>query len=649
MHTIIRLGFPRGTPSGHAAGSVGANGRPRRLQALILAGWFIGALLLLSGCATPVGVNRLEPREAYRELTASVLSSARLSAPSLQIINRSGLADTYRKDPAAAIATLHQGLLTAREADRLFALAELSFLHATDSDDRRYFLSAAIYAHAFLFPRDPDQDPTALDPRLRTAADIYNQGLSRGFSDPADGRVVFQEGSHPLPFGRLDLRVGPEEFHWGSYRLVRLVDATELKVRGLRNRYRWPGLGAPLVAELEPLPGVEASDYARVPPALRVAATAFLHLENVEASLPTGQLTGRLSLYTTQRSTSVDVGGRRVPLEYGLSAALANTLEGSRAYSLELRGLLSGDLQLMKETARFKDNVFLMEPYRPGRIPVVLVHGTASSPARWAELLNELQNDPDLWGRYQFWLFTYNTGNPILYSGGLLTAGLRQVIQDLDPEGRDPALRRMVVIGHSQGGLLTKLTVVDSANRLWDNAFRVPLDQLGVDPETRELLRRSMFYEPLPFVRRVVFIATPHRGSYVSGGWIGRLTSRLIELPETLASPLTGILQRSPEALAQRSMKTLPRSTDNMAPLHPLIQAFAPIPIVPGVAAHSIIAVDNLEDPREEWLDGVVAYSSAHLEGAASEFIVASGHSCQANPLVIEEVRRILREHLEKP
>jgi pimeloyl-ACP methyl ester carboxylesterase len=611
--------------------------------------WLISGLLLLSGCATPVGVNRLEPREAYRELTASVLSSANLSAPTLQIINRNGLAETYRKDTAAAIATLHQGLLAAREADRLFALAELSFLHATTSGDRRYFLSAAIYAHAFLFPADPSLDPAALDPRLRTAGDIYNQGLSRGFTDPADGRVVFQGGSHPLPFGRLDLRVDPEEFRWGSYRLVRLVDATQLQVRGLRNRYRWHGLGAPLVAELESLPDAEELAYARVPPALRVAATAFLHLENVAARLASGQLTGRLALYTTQESTRVDVGGRRVPLEYGLSAALANTLEGSRAYRLELRGLLSGDLKLMKETARFKDNVFLMEPYRPGRIPVVLVHGTASSPARWAELLNELLNDPDLWGRYQFWLFTYNTGNPILYSGGLLTAGLRQVVQDLDPDGRDPALRRMVVIGHSQGGLLTKLTAIRSGDRLWDNAFRVPLDGLDVGPETRELLRRSMFYEPLPFVRRVVFIATPHQGSYVSGGWIGRLTSRLIALPQNLVSPLTGILQRSPEALVQRSMKDLPRSTDNMDPLHPFIRAFAPIPIASGVAAHSIIAVDNLEDPREEWEDGVVAYSSAHLEGVASELIVASDHSCQATPQAIEEVRRILREHLREP
>jgi len=148
----------------------------------------------------------------------------------------------------------------------------------------------------------------------------------------------------------------------------------------------------------------------------------------------------------------VNVGDRKAPLEYRPTVALAYTLEGSQVYDLELKGLLSGNIALFRQSARFKDNVFLMSPYRPGRIPVVFVHGTASSPARWAQMLNEILNDPELRDQYQMWLFTYNTGNPILYSGGILAAGLRNVVRELDPEGKDEALRKMVVIGHSQGG-----------------------------------------------------------------------------------------------------------------------------------------------------------------------------------------------------
>ena len=332
-----------------------------------------------------------------------------------------------------------------------FALAELSFLHAAKSGDRSYFLAAAVYGYAFLFPQDPGASPNPFDPRFRTAVDLYNRGITGGFAEPENRQVVipnrrhvvFEEGVYRLPFGELSVHIDPEEFRYGPFRMVDFVDTAELEVRGLRNTYRWPGIGASMVAALKHRPGAEEWEFAMVPATLRVAATAFLRLENVEEGIRTGRMEGMLALYTTQEDTSVSVDGRTVPLEFGLTAVLADTLEGSQAYAIELKGLFSGDFAILKDTARFKDNVFLMAPYRPGRIPLVLVHGTASSPARWAQMLNEILNDRELWNRYQVWLFTYNTGNPILYSGGILTQGLRSVVQQLDPSGQDEALRKM--------------------------------------------------------------------------------------------------------------------------------------------------------------------------------------------------------------
>jgi hypothetical protein len=91
----------------------------------------------------------------------------------------------------------------------------------------------------------------------------------------------------------------------------------------------------------------------------------------------------------------------------------------------------------------------------------------------------------------------------------------------------------------------------------------------------------------------------------------------------------------------------IPRSTDNMSPDSLFIQTFSSIPIGPGVISHSIVAVANPEDPKEEWNDGVVPYKSAHIDGVASELVVHSGHSAQESPLGIEEVRRILVENLK--
>jgi hypothetical protein len=109
--------------------------------------------------------------------------------------------------------------------------------------------------------------------------------------------------------------------------------------------------------------------------------------------------------------------GREVPLELEPTAALAYQLEGAPVWDFEIAGFRFAD-----QSAIFGDGLIMMRPYRPGRIPVVLVHGTASSPVRWAELFNEISHDPLVSGRYQFWLFQYNTGQPILYSAMLLGA-----------------------------------------------------------------------------------------------------------------------------------------------------------------------------------------------------------------------------------
>jgi len=274
---------------------------------------------------------------------------------------------------------------------------------------------------------------------------------------------------------------------------------------------------------------------------------------------------------------------------------------------------------------------------------VVLVHGTASSPVRWAEMFNEISHEAALSGRYQFWVFQYNTGQPILYSAMLLRRALRRVMDEVDPNGEDEALRRMVVIGHSQGGLLTKLMAVNSGNHFWENITTDAFETIEMAPETRELLRDSMFFQPVPTVERVVFIATPHRGSYQATGWVLNIIRRMVNLPGTLVYQFQDLLKR--QTFSHLGMSQLPTSVDNMSPGHPFLKALNDLPIDSRIHAHSIIAVLG-EGPITGKTDGVVAYESAHIEGVESEKIVRSGHSTQGHPETVEEVRRILIEHV---
>jgi pimeloyl-ACP methyl ester carboxylesterase len=600
---------------------------------------FLACLLLAPACATPIGVVRGGTEEVHRELTANVLSAGRASEWSTQVLHRNNLFERFGDDPAGTLAALHQLLRSAVTVDRLFALAELSFLHAERSGQHDYYLAAAAYAYAFLLPEHEESPIRPIDPRGRLAVDLYNLGISRGLRDAGGETVVLEAGTRTLPFGELTLTTRPSDFVWSGYRFARFVSVGEYVVRGLRNRYRQAGVGAPLAATVEPATSDGLGDVLRrrIPPRIKVPVTAFVRFTAPLRSLLDGRLQAAIELYTFDQATTVRVGERDVPLELEPTAVLAYQLEGAPVWDMELAGFRVAEPPLVA------DGLIMLHPYRFGRIPVVLVHGTASSPARWAEMYNELQNDPVLRGRYQYWLFQYSTGQPILYSATLLRRALRAVIAEVDPEGKDAALRRMVIVGHSQGGLLTKLMAIDSGTRFWDNVSREPFEQLHVSADTRDLLRDAMFFKPFPDVERVVFVATPHRGSFRAVGWVVDVVRRLVTLPARLVLQLDEVLKAA--QFAHLSGSRLPTSVDNMSPGHRFIRTLADIPIDPRITAHSIIAVKR-SGPLIGQTDGVVGYESAHLEGVASELVVRSGHSMQSHPETIQEMRRILREHL---
>ncbi len=635
----------------------------------------VGIALLLSDCATHVGVSRLSSQSAFREEAASALSAGRPSEPSKIVLRRLGLLDRFKEDPSAVLAELHAGLAPTGDEHRLFALAELSFLHGERMGDATYFLASAVYAYALLFPGEGNQlQLHRSDPRLRLAYDLYNQGLARGLAaapeesasrvparsrqlkgvgKPARARrrkraeVQLKAGAHALPFGTLELAVDPANLTWGGYPLEHFVPTTTLGVHGLRNRYRRPGIGAPLAASLAPAEdGTRIVGSERIGPWTKVPVTAFVRIEDARGSLATGRVRGRLELHAADRASTVTVDGLPQPLEFDSTAALAYQLDHNPIYALELMAFLRGGFftSALLPRDRARDGLFTLYPYRAGKIPLVLVHGTLSSPAHWAELTNELLGDPRIREKFQLWFFLYDSGNPIGFSAGRLRTALSTAVEQFDPDAADPALRRMVVMGHSQGGILTKLTAIDTGTQLWDRISDKPFDEVDLPPDMRQILARSMFYTPLPFVGRVIFISTPHRGALLASGRIGAIAASLVRLPTNVLGNLALAATRNDDARLATALRRPPTAIDNMNPRNPALLIVASIPVPPEIPAHSIIAVKG-DGPPEEGNDGVVRYQSAHIDEVVSELVVRSGHSSQGKPETIEEVRRILLEH----
>jgi pimeloyl-ACP methyl ester carboxylesterase len=601
-------------------------------------------VLLFAGCASsPVGVSRVDPSDVHHRLTQSALSTGQLSILTRNVLLEANLAGLFEDDPEKALERLHDLTVSGSGGPaQLFAAAEASFLHAERTGKQPYHLAATLYAWAYLFPEDSSEAPSPFDPRFRLAANLYNRGLTSALASTEGRQPVLRGGKLDLPFGQLAVAFDATQLVWQGRRMTRFAPIAEFDVFGLQAHYLEPGIGAPLAAVLAPVQHEgQPGDLLRAE--LTLPVTALLRTPRSRAALAWSPLAATLEIHVPEVADSIDVGGRQVPLETESTAVLAYSLADSPIWRQEYLRFF----EAMPFARGEQSELYATVPHRRGRIPVVFVHGTASSFGRWAEMYNRLAADARLRARYEFWFFSYDSGSPITWSAMLLRESLQRAVNLLDPEGTDPGLRRMVVIGHSQGGLLAKMTAIDSGSRFWDLNFKRPLESLDVTTQTRDLLRRTSFVTPLPFVKRVVFLATPHRGSELTVGRIARWVTGFIKAPLVLAGTLTDVAVRNRDALVLSNADSKPRvptSMDQMNPRNSFLKTLAGISLAPGVIGNSIIAVKG-SGPVEGGEDGVVAYRSAHLDGVESELVVRSGHSLQDQPETVEEVRRILLLH----
>jgi pimeloyl-ACP methyl ester carboxylesterase len=528
-------------------------------------------ITLLSACTAPIGVKRVDSKTVQRELSSYVLTTGKLSAITKNLLRYANLSEDYAKRPGEVIDFVHNAIVTravgGEPASRraMIALAELSFDHATKSKDRRYFLVAAIYSWFFLFPENHAFDPNPFDPLTRRAAELYNRSLTLALIGDGD-TVHLKAQTVELPFATITIELDRSSLEWGDRRLVEFIPVSELEVRGLRNRYRARGIGAPLAAKLEPINPDHIRD-SYLPARLRLPVTAVLHFEGGGRAFANGALRGRLRVYAAADQESIEIGGRTVPLEIEPTSTLASMLAEEHPLWRDFKAFFAGD------RARIREGLASLEPYRPGRIPVVLVHGTFSSSSTWAEILNDLMADKEIREHFQFWTFDYNTGNPIAYSAWLLRTEIKQLLDSLDPGRSDPALRRMIVVGHSQGGLLTKMTVVDSGLRYWRLLSDKDPDEMKLSEESRAILEGALIVEPVPEVERVVFIATPHRGSYLANFDIAKWISRFAQAPLNIATATYEFATTDQDAASRRQIARVSGSLDNMSPGSKFLQA----------------------------------------------------------------------------
>ncbi len=460
------------------------------------------------------------------------------------------------------------------------------------------------------------------DPTNATAVRDYNFGIARIFQivheaklDPWSAPLTI-----PSPAGDFALTHKPDPRPEWNPALYEFTPADEFDVGGkyVTERTTRFGIGAPIVA-VEREPKNRRADFA--PSRIFYSVTVVAHFEGRRCVL---------SFEDPLATETVTFNGRTVPLAADFTVPLAVMLQESDPKKHEFSRLLNPEKYA--HTAAIER----LQPYDPDKTVVLVIHGLMDSQATWTPMINKLRGDPVIRKHYQFWFYSYPTGYPFPYSAAILRDELDAV------EKRFPKMKPMVVIGHSMGGCISRLLLTDSGNKLWMNIFGRPPDEVPLSPRVREYFREELFFRHRPEIGRVIFIASPLRGSNMARGLIGSLAAMIIR-EATLSSQASREMLRLTR-IEQAELKPMRRSNsvDSLSPKSRFLNAMNTIPMTPGVRYDTIIG-DRGRGDSPNSSDGVVPYWSSHMNGAESEHIVPSGHGAHQNPQAIAEVLRILK------
>jgi len=435
---------------------------------------------------------------------------------------------------------------------------------------------------------------------------------------------------------------------WTGLTFTRIEIASDYEDRNIEPVVELPGWGLPVVPvreyeDDETRPTAE-SFFA---PVNRLTATATIRpgVEPGHGPAEWKALPASLVLHSPlEQSRYVSASGGEMALAADLTTPSLVQFSQSGLAALEYEGVL------LPEIAQKKASIYMNEPYRPGRIPVLFVHGLWSSPRTWTDMNNSLLADPEIRRHYQFFFALYPTGEPVMESAAILREKFREIRDTFDPGRSDPAWDQTVVVGHSMGGIIARLLVSDSGKAFENAVFTKPIEQVQVSSENLQYLLRRLRFENVPELRRAIFLAPVFGGSSFASRPVGRLSSSLVRIPRTNDSLRQEILRDHSLEVLQPEYRRFGgfNGIDNLEPDNPMILALRKTRPDPAVRFHLVLGDNGRLIPRlrGQITDGLVTYESGHLDGAESELILRANHYLNHDKPVIDEVARILRLHL---
>jgi pimeloyl-ACP methyl ester carboxylesterase len=514
------------------------------------------------------------------------------------------------------------------------------------------YATALVSAHQFLFDPELVIERNAYDPQFRSMSDIYNTSLEfllrrmikKGELAP-DQLVTINALDQEMQF-RIE-----NQSRWQYDEIERFEITSDYAPQGLKNIYRTYGLGVPLIGIRKSSQSLAEMD-GHYPPDLTIPLTAFLECGSRYGTGEIASMT--LVLFDPLQQSVVQMGSRVVPLESDITTPMAYHMNDP----LLSTNVMATFALLNANFAKEFQGIYMLEPYDPDKIPVVMVHGLWSSPVTWLQMFNDLRADKEIRDRYQFWFCLYPTGQPFWESARQVREDLQQLQTDMAKEyrardgGAPVSSREVVLVGHSMGGLVSRMLTVHSRGRFWSLVSESPIESFEGDPAALARLEGTFEFEPVSGITTVVTIGTPFMGSPFASDTVKWLGEKTITLPKVIANEYSTIMKQNRDRLKSDHPLIVATSLDSLAPGNPMLSALQGATAGDHVAYHNIQGI--LERPstlarltRLPPGDGVVAAESSDAPFAASQVAVDAEHSVlHQHPATILEVKRILIEHL---
>ena len=594
------------------------------------------------GIKSPVGIQ-------YSDITRLTLKTYELPGPeraSLNVLVQ--LLDQIKKTPTPEL---------------LYTFAELAYIEGARQEKKHPVLAWEIYyatmtvSFHYLFDPEIRNEHNYYDRQYLYVYQLYNHSVEKIL------RQMFRESEQFtfLPDRNYRFHLGENQYcfqcrlltgAWTAIEIDSFKFVSDYEIVGLENNKCYQGgIGVPLIAKRKDyITGKKEERF--YPPGLCFPVTAILRPE-------TDDKQGHhavLEFYDPLVISKTKIWNQEVPIASDLTTPLAYYLTNPSAFSLGTVGLIRPDELLNPLPGKTDDNVrplkglYMLQPYESAKIPVVMVHGLWSSPMTWMEMFNSLRNIPEIRENYQFWFYFYPSGQPFWVSAAELRHDLQEMSDTLDPNHQEPAFKNMVLIGHSMGGLISRLQVTDSGNHFWRLISDVPLEEIKLNATLKQEIRQWFFFSPNPSIRRVITIATPFEGSHSANDLTEWLAKKMISTPKSITDTLFKLLEVN-GSNHRSNLLNVKTSVDSLSPDCEFFQVMDKCEIPESVILNNIVGViPTLENsvlrPRQS--DGVVDFSSSHRDDVESEKKIPAAHMVvHLHPAAILETKRILLEHLK--